>query len=196
MKSLNFAYTKMIIIFILLNFYTGDVFAEHIYSFENEEGELIFTDTPTHKGFKIFLKDIKIDNSLRTAFRISGRYENFSNIIKEMSNKYGVNENLVKAVIQAESGYNPSAVSHKGAAGLMQLMPQTAKGLGVVDRFSPKDNIEGGVKYLKFLLGVLNNDTRLTLAAYNAGLGAVKKYNGIPPYKETVDYVNKIMSAL
>ncbi|MBR1977740.1 lytic transglycosylase domain-containing protein [bacterium] len=114
-------------------------------------------------------------------------------LIEKISNKYGVDEKLVQAVIKQESGYNPKAKSHAGALGLMQLMPATAKSLGVKDPMNPAQNIEGGVKYLKNMLEEFNGNTILALAAYNAGPNAVKKYGTVPPYKETQNYVKSIL---
>ncbi len=114
-------------------------------------------------------------------------------IILAASTKHQVDPALVKAIIKAESGYNPVAVSNKGAVGLMQLMPATADDLGVENRFDPKNNIDGGVKYLKQLLNRFEGDLELAIAAYNAGIGNVRKYAGVPPYKATRYYVKKVL---
>lgn len=116
------------------------------------------------------------------------------NIIEGISNKHGISSKLVKALIKQESGFNPNAVSKAGATGLMQLMPSTAKNLGVTDATNPVQNVDGGVRYLKSMMNKYNGNLILALAAYNAGPGAVDKYNGVPPYKETQNYVKNILA--
>ncbi|HSA07096.1 MAG TPA: lytic transglycosylase domain-containing protein [Candidatus Gastranaerophilales bacterium] len=116
------------------------------------------------------------------------------NIVNKVAEKYQVNEKLVTAIIRQESGFNPNAVSKAGAMGLMQLMPGTAKKLGVLNPFSPVQNVEGGVRYIKQMLDKYQGNVILALAAYNAGPGNVDKYGGVPPFKETQNYVKSILS--
>ncbi|MDD3013085.1 MAG: lytic transglycosylase domain-containing protein [Candidatus Gastranaerophilales bacterium] len=116
------------------------------------------------------------------------------NAVKKMAAKYKVDEKLVMAVIKQESNFNPNAISSAGAQGLMQLMPATAKGLGVLNPFDPEQNIEGGVKHLKGLMNKYRGNLVLALAAYNAGGGNVDKFGGVPPFGETQNYVKHILS--
>jgi len=133
-------------------------------------------------------------------FMISGGYtwgldqkaEKYDSIIRTIAGRYSIDPQLVHSIIRAESNYNPQAVSSKGAIGLMQLMPPTAKAYGVKDLYDPIENIEGGIKYLRDLIKTYNQDHELILAAYNAGPESVKKYKGVPPYPETVAYIQKV----
>lgn len=118
----------------------------------------------------------------------------YSGIIKKAANQFNIPERLISSVIKHESNFNSQTVSHAGAQGLMQLMPGTAKFLGVKNSFDPEQNITGGARYLKQMLDQFGGDIKLALAAYNAGPGNVKKYGGIPPFKETQNYVKKVLN--
>ena len=116
----------------------------------------------------------------------------FERLIDQVALNYDIHPSFVHAVIKAESDYNPRAISRKGALGLMQLMPQTARRFGVANVFNPAENLEGGVRYLRYLLDLYGSNTRLSLAAYNAGEGAVDRFGGVPPYFETLQYVRRV----
>ena len=137
-----------------------------------------------------------IDNGKYDQFipsRVRNGERKFHHIISQAAALYQVDPALIKAIILAESGYNPRAISRSGARGLMQLMPRTARALGVRDIFNPEHNIDGGVRYFKQLLNRFNQDVKLALAAYNAGSRKVLKYNGIPPFRATQIYIKKVI---
>jgi soluble lytic murein transglycosylase-like protein len=176
-------------------FYLTSPSSAGIYRYEDENGVIHFTNCPRDVKFKLYIRESKEDvggrNSSFSYTRDSNQYDS---LISEFSKKYQVDFALIKAVIRAESGFNPHAVSRKGAKGLMQLMPETATRVNVSNIFNPRENIEGGVRYLKYLLSLFNDDLRLSLAAYNAGENIVAEVRSIPPYRETVDYVRKVLS--
>ena len=126
----------------------------------------------------------------------SGNVGSIDNVINSMAQKYGVDPTLIQQVVKAESGFNSKATSQAGAMGLMQLMPGTAASYGVQNAYDATQNVDGGTHFLKDLLDRFQGNVPLTLAAYNAGPGAVEKYQGVPPYKETQAYVQKIMAGL
>jgi soluble lytic murein transglycosylase-like protein len=164
-----------------------------IYRYEDENGVVHFTNCPRDPKFKLYLRESKDDvgNEIDSATTRDSKY--FDELISEFCNKYQVDFALIKAIIRAESGFNPRAISRKGAKGLMQLMPETAQRMNVSNIFNPRENIDGGVRYFKYLLSLFDNDLRLSLAAYNAGENLVSELGTIPPYQETVDYVQRVL---
>ncbi|GAB1410031.1 lytic transglycosylase domain-containing protein [Desulfovibrionales bacterium] len=163
-----------------------------------KNGTLCITDAPTSTQYKpyTFKKSINYIRNAVLAFRRDKRsIQEIEAIVHDLCRRHGVDKNLVMAVIDVESGFNAAAVSTAGAQGLMQIMPETGKDLNLVDPYNPTENIDAGIRYLRQLLDKFP-DKRLALAAYNAGPNAVLKYNGIPPYTETQDYVNKVCARL
>ncbi len=159
-----------------------------VYTFTDEHGIIHFSNVPSDPRFTFFA-----GNPPPPANTAERGEESYNLEISNLSNRYGVDSNLVKAVIKAESNFNSRAISRAGAQGLMQLMPETARREKVSNPFNPIENLEGGIRHLKRLLDTFR-DTRLALAAYNAGENAVRKYNGIPPFSETRNYVPTVLS--
>lgn len=192
---MRFAISISLIVYLFLFSHTSQA---GIYRWVDENGTIHFTNCPRDSKFKLYIRESRDD---------VGEPENgkspppnlkdvtaYDVLIEEFSRKYNVDFALIKAMIRAESGFNPLAVSRKGAKGLMQLMPETALRMNVVNVFNPRENIEGGVRYFKYLLSLFNNDLRLSLAAYNAGENVVSELKSIPPYRETIDYVRKVLT--
>lgn len=159
-----------------------------IYMYIDSEGVLHFTNAPTSSDYKVFLKEpprrpnVNADSS------------DYDDVIQEAADNYGVSFSLIKAIIRAESGFNPKAVSHKGAMGLMQIMPDNFKEFNLRDPFDPRENIMAGVRYISRLLDRFEGKLPLALAAYNAGPNKVEAYRTIPPIPETKAYVKRVMT--
>jgi len=167
-----------------------------IYKYVGEDGTVLYTDIPQgKKAAKIIKTKNKLVSSdskpVKVAYNTSTAH---NEIINQKAKEHSMDPSLVKAVIKAESNGNPHAVSKKGAIGLMQLMPGTANDLQVGNPFDPEQNIDGGTRYLRYLLERFNGNLTLAIAAYNAGPQAVEKHGAVPPYTETRQYVRKVLA--
>ena len=163
------------------------------YRLVDDEGVTHITDTPNDPRYRAMASFSGTASGWLQVPQAARGGLAFAQEIRETAERYGVSPTLVEGVIRAESAFNPWAVSRKGAQGLMQLMPQTASTLGVRDSFNPRQNIDGGVRHLRYLLDRYPGNVGLALAAYNAGERAVDSYGGIPPYAETQQYVKKVL---
>ena len=167
-----------------------------VWVWEDEQGRLHFSDQPRHSGYHQLEDSTKKAREAGVARVDLGPIGTraWDGVIAQACRAHGVEPGLVKAVVHAESRFDLYAISGKGAQGLMQLMPQTAKSLGVDDPFDPWQNIRGGTQYLGYLMRRFEGDLQLTLAAYNAGPTTVKNFGGIPPYPETQRYVKRVLT--
>jgi soluble lytic murein transglycosylase-like protein len=159
-----------------------------VYVHKDKDGILTFTNVPNHSGYRRVIREI---NSPFSAPTYSA--QSFDDVILSASNRHSIDADLIRAVIKTESDFNSNARSPKGAMGLMQLMPDTARQHNVLDAYNPLDNIEGGVRHLRLLLSRYRGDVELSLAAYNAGINAIERHGGIPPYAETREYVRRVL---
>ena len=179
------SYRTMICMMILLFSVFGGILpaSADIYRYVDAEGRVHFTDTPTHGRWNMYLKEKPAADA---------GHRSYLEIIRQHGRSFCLEEALVKAVIKVESDYQSRTVSSKGAQGLMQLIPETARDLKVKNPFDPFENIRGGSQYLRQMLDLFNEDLELALAAYNSGPTTVKRYGGIPPYDETRNYVKRV----
>ena len=179
----------LIIIVIALGAAVADA---DIYRYMDDNGVVCYTDSPHDKKAEKIMRTDPVE--IRKSSAVASKARNFDGIVADKANKYEIDPSLVHAVIKTESNGNPYAVSRKGAMGLMQLMPTTANDLDVRNPFDPEENIEGGTKYLKYLIGKFGGDLTLALAAYNAGPKLVEKRGSVPEISETKQYVKKVLS--
>lgn len=190
--------SRFFIIFFILFLFPDFASAGPIYVYKEADGAIRFTTKrpPAGVSAKVFTaKNPKFSVYKVRGVRRTKLFKNkYDHSIKEAATRYGVDSALIRAVIHAESAFNPKAVSHKGALGLMQLMPFNVRKFKVGDPFHPRRNILGGVELLSSLLKKYSGNVTLALAAYNAGENAVKNYNGVPPYSETQNYVRRVLS--
>jgi Transglycosylase SLT domain/Domain of unknown function (DUF4124) len=181
-------------VFFLLCLSLAQPVLSDVYVYKDKQGVLTFTNAPSHPGYRRVIREANGEITVGGSAGSLGSPETYDQVIRSASDRYNVDPELVRAVIKVESDFNSAARSNKGAMGLMQLMPDTARLHNVLNVFDPIDNIEGGVRHLKLLLNKYQGDLQLSLAAYNAGIKAVEKHGGIPPFTETKEYVRRVLS--
>jgi len=167
--------------------WAGSAWAD-VYVYRDKNGVLTFTNVPNHGGYRRVLRE---RNGQITGGSVT--YTSYDDLILMAAARYGVDSELIRAVIKAESDFNSTARSRKGAMGLMQLMPETARLHNVDNAYDPGANVDGGVRHLRMLLDRYQGNLELSLAAYNAGSAAVEKHGGIPPFAETREYVRRVL---
>lgn len=164
-----------------------------VYAYTDDNGIVHFSNTRDNRNSRIVVAVQRDENISKFSLSQAGK-NRFAPFVEAAARTYQVDAALLHAVISAESDYNPAAVSNKGAVGLMQLMPETARRYGVENSFDPEQNIRGGTRYLSYLLQLFDNNPKLAVAAYNAGENAVIRHGyTVPPYRETLGYVPKVL---
>ncbi len=163
-----------------------------IYWFEDENGVLHLSNAPVDERYRFKERERP---SAPSGLLHEERRAGYDKLIEKVARREGLDSDLLRAVVAAESNYDPHAISAKGAVGLMQLMPETVRRMGVTDPFHPAENLEAGARHLRRLIEKYEGQLALALSAYNAGENAVERYNGIPPFPETQDYVKKVLKA-
>ncbi|MGM0380805.1 MAG: lytic transglycosylase domain-containing protein [bacterium] len=176
---------KTVIFALILLLIAGSVRAD-VYVGRNENGTISLTDTPSDTSYRLLL-----ESKLPEDYEVPSG-EELEEIVSAASSDFGPPEPLIYAVIRVESNSDSTAVSSRGAKGLMQLMPATARQLGVKDIYAPRENIRAGTRYLQKMINRFDGDLELALAAYNAGPGRVKEYDGVPPFKETQKFIERV----
>jgi len=174
-------------VLVILLLLAGVPVSADIYMYRDADGVMHFTNTPSSPEYRIYIR------SPKPRFNSPANIDKYDRIIKAASRRHGVDFSLLKAIIQAESSFDPQAVSKKGARGLMQIMPQNYPALNIIDPFDPQQNIMGGTRYFRTLYDRYNGQLALTLSAYNAGPTIVDRYQCIPPIPETERYVEKVL---
>ena len=173
---------------VALNGFVASIAKADVYAFRDKNGVVTFTNVPNHAGFRRVFRDTS-----RPATSNGVLDSGYDDDIQRASGRYNIDPDLIRAVIKAESDFKVSARSNKGAMGLMQLMPDTARLHHISDAYNPSENVEGGARHLRMLLDRYQGDLEVSLAAYNAGSAAVEKHRGIPPFPETKEYVRRVL---
>jgi len=199
-QTMRYRLSSRIILILLLSCCLFSYFeaSGEIYKYVDKEGVIHYSNRSKNPNYKLLQVFKSFSRNKVTVTRTGINNKNseaLNGIIENVAGKFGQDPKLIQSIIKTESNFNANAVSPKGAMGLMQLMPDTARRFRVKDPFRPEENIEGGVAYFDYLMKLFNNDLELALAAYNAGENRVINYSGIPPFEETQDYVRKILNS-